>query len=130
MVNKYIYNIWKRKTASAQVKLFEWKWDNKINGRNVTDYVTRVDLFEVLYSPLKVCKAKDNFYFEAEITGSWINSQVEAVRLWLARNLAEKDEWFKKILKAAGFLTRDARIVERKKPWRHKARKSSQWSKR
>lgn len=130
MANKYIYNIWKRKTASAQVKLFEWKWNDIINWKKVADYITRADLFEVLYAPLKTCKAKDNFYFEAEIIGSWISSQVEAARLWLARSLAEKDEGFKKILKAAWFLTRDSRKVERKKPWRHKARKDSQWSKR
>jgi small subunit ribosomal protein S9 len=130
MTNKYTYNIWKRKTASAQVKLFEWKWKDVINGRLANEYITRTDLFEVLYAPLKACKAKDDFYFEVEIIWSWIASQTEAIRLGIARSLAEKDEWFKKILKAAWFLTRDSRIVERKKPWRHKARKDSQWSKR
>lgn len=126
----YTYNIWKRKTASAQVKLFEWKKDDTINGKKVADYVTRTDLFEVLYAPLKLVKAKDNFYFEAEVEGSWVSSQVEALRLGIARSLAEKDEGFKKVLKAAGFLTRDSRIVERKKPWQKKARKSPSWSKR
>lgn len=130
MANKYIYNIWKRKTASAQVKLFEWKWNDMINGKKASDYITRADLFEVLYAPLKACKAKDEYYFEIEIVGSWISAQTEAMRLWIARGLAEKDEGFKKILKAAGFLTRDSRIVERKKPGKHKARKSPQWSKR
>jgi small subunit ribosomal protein S9 len=130
MTSKYTYNIWKRKTAKAQVKLFEWKWNDIINWKKVADYVTRADLFEVLYSPLKICKAKDDFYFEAEISGSGISAQVEAIRLWIARDLAEKNEGFKKILKAASFLTRDARKVERKKPWKHKARKGSQWSKR
>jgi small subunit ribosomal protein S9 len=130
MTNKYTYSIWKRKTASAQVKLFEWKWDDIINWRKVTDYVTRADLFEVLYSPLKICKVKDNFYFEVEISGSWISSQVEAMKLWIARNLAQRDNGFRKILKAASLLTRDSRKVERKKPWKHKARKGSQWSKR
>ena len=130
MANKYLYNIWKRKTASAQVKLFEWKWKSLINWKNVNEYVTRADLFEVVYAPLKLCKVKEDFYFEVVISGSGISSQAEAIKLWLARNLAEKDEGFKKILKASWFLTRDARKVERKKPGKHKARKSSQWSKR
>lgn len=130
MVNKYLYNIWKRKTASAQVKLFEWKWKDVINWKNVSEYVTRTDLFDVIYAPLKACKAKDNYYFEVVISGSGISAQAEAIKLGLARNLAEKDEWFKKILKAEWYLTRDARKVERKKPGKHKARKSPQWSKR
>jgi small subunit ribosomal protein S9 len=130
MTNDYTYKIWKRKTASAQVKLFEWKKDDTINGKKVAEYVTRPDLFEILYAPLKVVKMKDNFYFEAQVCGSWISAQVEALRLGIAKNLASKDEWFKKVLRAAWFLTRDSRKVERKKPWKHKARKSSQWSKR
>lgn len=130
MANKYIYNIWKRKTASAQVKLFDWKGADTINGKKANEYITRADLFEVVYAPLKACKAKDDFYFEVEISGSGVSSQAEAIRLWIARGLAEKDESFKKILKAAWFLTRDARKVERKKPGKHKARKSPQWSKR
>jgi small subunit ribosomal protein S9 len=52
------------------------------------------------------------------------------MRHWIARNLAEQNEGFRKILKAAWLLTRDARKVERKKPWLHKARKATQWSKR
>lgn len=130
MTSKYTYNIWKRKTASAQVKLFEGKWKDTINGSPVSEYVSRADLFDTLYSPLKLCKVKDNYYFEVAVTGSWISSQVEAIRHGLARDLAESDEGFKKLLREAGFLTRDARKVERKKPGKHKARKWMQWSKR
>lgn len=130
MTNKYTYNIWKRKTASAQVKLFEGKGKDIINGKTSSEYISRTDLFDVVYSPLKACKAKDNYYFEVAISGSGISAQAEAIRHGLARSLAELDEWFKKVLKASGFLTRDARKVERKKPGRHKARKWMQWSKR
>lgn len=98
--------------------------------KKINEYVTRTDLFDVIYSPLKLCKVKEDVYFEVEISGSWISAQAEAIRHWIARNLASKDESFRKILKAAGFLTRDARKVERKKPWLHKARKAMQWSKR
>lgn len=130
MANKYIYNIWKRKTASAQVKLFEWKGKSTINGIDASKYIKRADLFDVVYAPLKICKLKDNYYFEVAVVGSWVSAQAEAIRHGLARNLAESDEANKKLLREAGFLTRDSRKVERKKPGRHKARKSIQWSKR
>jgi small subunit ribosomal protein S9 len=130
MANKYNYSIWKRKTASAQVKLFEGKWENIINGKKINEYITRSDLFDVIYSPLKLCKVKDNFYFEVKISGWWISAQAEAIKLWISRSLSSSDEWFKRVLKAAWLLTRDARKVERKKPGKHKARKSPQWSKR
>lgn len=130
MANKYLYNVWKRKTASAQVKLFEGKGKNTINGKDASEYITRADLFDVVFSPLKLCKVKENFYFEVVVSGSWVSAQAEAIRHGLSRNLSEKDEWFRKVLKAAWFLTRDARKVERKKPGKKKARKSPSWSKR
>lgn len=130
MAKKYTYAIGKRKTASAQVKVFEWKGEDIINGKKISEYITRSDLFDTVYSPLKLCKVKDNFYFEVKIAGSGISAQADAIRHALSRTLAGKDEGFKAVLKAAGFLTRDARKVERKKPGRHKARKGMQWSKR
>jgi small subunit ribosomal protein S9 len=130
MVNKYTYSIGKRKTASAQIKLFEGKGKSVINGKEISEYITRTDLFDTVYAPLKLCKVKDNVYFEAIISGSWVSAQAEAIRHGLARNLAAKDDGFRKILKAAWYLTRDSRKVERKKPWLHKARKAMQWSKR
>lgn len=130
MDKKYNYSVWKKKTASAQVKLYEWKWDSLINWKNIWEYITRDDLFEVVFSPLKLCKVKDSYYFEVTVDWSWVSSQAYAMRHALAKMLAQKDETFKKILKSAWFLTRDSRKVERKKPGKHKARKSSQWSKR
>lgn len=130
MAGKYTYTVGKKKTASAQVRLFEGTWESTINQRKVNEYVTRSDLFEVVYSPLKLCKSKDTMYFEVTVAGSGESSQAYAMRHALARALAEKDAENKKILKAAGMLTRDARIVERKKPGKKKARKSPSWSKR
>jgi len=83
------------------VKLFEGKGSDKVNGKNITDYVTRADLFDTIYSPLKLCKVKDNFYFEVEITGSGISAQAEAIRHGLSRSLASLDEGNKAVLKAA-----------------------------
>lgn len=130
MANKYIYAVGRRKTASAQIRLFEGKGESTINGKALSEYITRSDLFDVVYSPLKLCGLKENAYFEVKVAGSWVSAQAQAIRHGLARALAEKQEAFKKLLKDAGFLTRDARKVERKKPGKHKARKSVQWSKR
>lgn len=127
---KYTYTIWRRKTASAQVKLFEGKGNDMVNGKKITDYVTRSDLFDTIYSPLKICKVKEKFYFEVSIAGSGVSAQAEAIRHGLARSLASLNEGNKTLLKAEGLLTRDARKVERKKPGKHKARKGMQWSKR
>ena len=126
----YTYTIGRRKTASAQVKLFEGKGTSIINWKEVSKYITRKDLFDTLYTPLKVCKMKENTYFEVAVSGSGEKGQAEAIRLWLARSLAGKSEENKTLLKEAGLLTRDARKVERKKPGLHKARKAIQWSKR
>lgn len=130
MANKYTYALWRRKTATAQARVFEWAWSSKINWKEVGEYITRQDLFDIIFSPLKVCSLKDKFYFDVKVDWSWVSAQSQAIRHALSRALAEKDEWFKKILKQSWFLTRDARKVERKKPGKHKARKSSQWSKR
>lgn len=129
-MNKYTYAVGRRKSATAQVLLYKWEWKSIVNWKNVSEYVNRSDLFDSLYQSLKVCWVKDSFYFEANVKWSWESSQVGAISLWIARALAESDEWYKKALKSEWLLTRDARKVERKKPWKHKARKSLQWSKR
>ena len=129
-MSKYTYAVWKRKTASAQIRLFEGKGTSKVNWKDIKEYISRSDLFDTIYSPLKLLKLKDNFYFEVKVSGSWISAQAQAIRHGIARALIAKDEAFRLILKEAWFLTRDARKVERKKPGRHKARKAMQWSKR
>ena len=127
---KYIYAVWKRKTASAQVKLFEWAWKDMINWKLITEYVNRSDLFDVIYSAIKLAKLKDKVYFEVTVTGSGESAQADAIKSGLAKALVEQDPSLRPILKQAGLMTRDARKVERKKPGLHKARKAMQWSKR
>lgn len=129
-MSKYTYTIGRRKTASAQVRVYPGKGKSMINGKPASDYITRKDLFETVYAPLRLCKQKEECYFEVQVMGSGEKGQAEAIRLGLARALAEKSEEHKVLLKEAGFLTRDARKVERKKPGLHKARKAIQWSKR
>jgi small subunit ribosomal protein S9 len=101
-----------------------------INGKVVAEYVTRTDLFDVLYSALKITKLKDKVFFEVKVAGSGESAQAEAINYGIAKALITKDASLRPILKQAGLLTRDARKVERKKPGLHKARKAMQWSKR
>ncbi len=129
-MSKYTYSVWRRKSASAQVRLFEGAWESKINGRKISDYIQRKDLFDVLLTPLKLTKNKDNFYFEVKVSGSGESAQVQAIAAWISKALVESNVSNKAVLKEAGLLTRDARKVERKKPGKKKARKSPTWSKR
>lgn len=129
-MTKYNYSVGKRKTASAQVKLFEWNWENTVNGKKINEYISRSDLFDYVYLPLKITKTMTKVYFDVKVSWSWISSQAQAIRHWLSKALVLKDSGLRWILKKSWLLTRDARIVERKKPWKHKARKSIQWSKR
>lgn len=130
MAQTYTYALGKKKTASAQVRLFEGKGDSTINGRALGEYIARKDLFETVFAPLKLCKLDDKTYFTVEVEGSGESAQAAAIAHGLARALAEKDSGNRTVLKAAGLLTRDARKVERKKPGLKKARKSPSWSKR
>ncbi len=127
---KYVYAVGKRKTATAQVKLFEWVWEDKVNWKKVNEYVKRSDLFDVLYTPLKLTKMKDKVHFDVEVDGSGESAQVQAIRHWLSKALSTKEASARPVLKSVWLLTRDSRVVERKKPGKKKARKSPSWSKR
>jgi len=126
----YTYAVGRRKTAVAQVRLFAGKGDSKINTQAIENYIHRADLFHVIYSPLKVCGLYDAFHFEIKVEGSGESAQAEAIRHAISRALVLSDENLRSVLRGAGFLSRDARQVERKKPGLHKARKSPSWSKR
>lgn len=127
---KYTYAVGRRKTAVAQVRLFQGKGDSTINERKFDEYITRPDLFAKLMAPLKLVGLSDKIHFEVKVKGSGINAQVDAIVHGLARAIVKDNEDHKRALRDAGFLTRDARKVERKKPGLHKARKAIQWSKR
>jgi small subunit ribosomal protein S9 len=127
---KYSYALGRRKTAVAQIRLFKWKGESTINTKPVDTYITRADLFHVIYAPLKTAWVYDSFHFDIKVAGSGPKSQAEAIRHAIARALIIADENLRQALKWAWFLTRDARKVERKKPGLHKARKAGSWSKR
>mgnify|MGYP000146066081 CR=1 FL=1 len=126
---KYTYGIGRRKTATAQVRLFAGKGESEINGRPLKEYVTRDDLLSTVHAPLKVAGNGD-YHFSVKVEGSGESAQAQAIAHGISRALVEIDEAFKTALREQGLLTRDARKVERKKPGLHKARKRIQWSKR
>lgn len=130
---RYFYAVGRRKTAVARVKIFPKKksgFSLLINGKKNEDFFSIKRLIPLAESPLALVGEEKGFNAEVKVSGGGINAQAEAVRLGIARALIVFDKDYKKELKAQGFLTRDSRKVERKKPGLKKARKSPQWAKR
>ena len=131
---KYFYAVGRRKSAVAQVRLFEdgkaTENDFIVNGRKFKEYFPTVSLQNNFLSPFKAVGMQNNFRMTVIVRGGGVTGQVEAVKLGIARALVVYDEKLKKTLKDLKLLTRDSRKVERKKAGFKKARKSPQWSKR
>jgi len=122
--------IGRRKAAVARVYMNDGKGKITVNGRDYKEYFGAETLQYVITQPLLLINAADKFDIVANIEGGGVKGQAEALRLGITRALVVADEEYKKPLKTNGFLTRDPREVERKKPGRPKARKRFQFSKR
>ncbi|GAB2452347.1 30S ribosomal protein S9 [Xylanimonas ulmi] len=121
----------RRKEAVARVRLVPGTGQWKINGRTLEDYFPNKVHQQLVNSPLKLVEVEGRFDVVARITGGGSSGQAGALRLGIARALNEIDrDANRAALKKAGFLTRDARVVERKKAGLKKARKAPQYSKR
>ena len=120
----------KRKTSVARVILRPGDGATWINGRSLELYFPREALRTTATAPLKVAGVEGRFDIRARIRGGGPSGQAGALRHGIARALVEADPELRGVLKREGFLTRDARIVERKKAGLHKARKAPQYSKR
>ncbi|MCQ2148750.1 MAG: 30S ribosomal protein S9 [Bacteroidales bacterium] len=121
----------RRKTAVARVYVVAGKGNITINDRPLEDYFKEEALRYIVNQPLAETKTEGQFDIKVNIVGGGIKGQAEAVRLGISRALCEVDkEAYRPALKAAGFLTRDAREVERKKPGQPGARRRFQFSKR
>jgi small subunit ribosomal protein S9 len=120
----------RRKAAVARVYLSDGKGKITVNGRDYKEYFGNEILQYVVTQPLLVLNLADRYDIEVNLDGGGVKGQSEAVRLGITRALIKIDEENKKILKANGFVTRDPREVERKKPGRPKARRRFQFSKR
>ena len=120
----------KRKTSVARVILRPGDGKTWINGRTLEDYFPRGSHRVAALGPLKTAGAEGTYDLRVRVHGGGISGQAGAVRHGIARALVEADPELRVVLKREGFLTRDAREVERKKAGLHKARKAPQFSKR
>ncbi len=128
----------RRKTSVARVSLTSGKGKITVNGRDVEEYFTNKILILDLCQPLDVTNTRDMFDIDVTVKGGGSSGQAGAIRLGIARALldydkttpADSENSFRKTLKVNGFITRDARKKERKKPGLKKARRAPQFSKR
>ena len=128
--NSMVRTVGRRKTATARVRLSLGKGVITINDKPFTEFFPIELWSDKVIAPLKIVSREKDFDVSVKIVGGGVNSQAEAVRHGIARALVKWDETLKPILKAEGFLTRDPREKERKKPGLHKARRAHQWRKR
>lgn len=127
---RYIEAIGRRKTAVARARVTGGHGSVGINGKEAARYFTSKNLLETALAPFSALKIADKFDLSVKVAGGGVNAQAEATRLGISRALAEKNPDFGKRLHKLGFLTRDPRMVERKKYGLKKARRAPQWAKR
>jgi len=120
----------RRKTSIARVRLKEGKGEIIVNKKSGLDYFRRETLMILINHPLKVANCLGKFDVIANVNGGGLSGQAGALKLGIARALVKTDEELRKILRSEGLLSRDSRMVERKKYGQKKARKRFQFSKR
>lgn len=138
MNKKVITATGRRKSAVAQIKVVPGTGKITVNGKDVNEYMPFATFVMDLKQPLVVTNNENTFDIEVKATGGGFSGQTGAIRLAITKALLEydketdqtRDDSYRKILKAEGFVTRDARIKERKKPGLKKARRAPQFSKR
>src|SRR3989344_3093895 len=129
-VDRYVEAVGRRKTAIARVRLYPKKTGYTINGKAYQDYFPMKKYQEMILTPFEVLSMNEKMGVNVLVRGGGINAQAEAVRHGISRALVVWDETFRKRLRISGFLTRDPRMVERKKYGLKKARRAPQWAKR
>jgi small subunit ribosomal protein S9 len=120
----------RRKTSAARVFLRKGSGAIVVNGKPLDEFFGRETSRMIVRQPLELTQMADKFDIKVNVVGGGITGQAGAIRLGIARALVEYDETLKASLRRAGFMTRDAREVERKKVGLHKARRATQFSKR
>jgi len=125
-----INTIGRRKAAIARVYLSEGKGQIIVNNRDFKDYFPDKQLHYVVEQPLNLLEVRENYDIKVNLDGGGMTGQAEALRLGISRALIKINPEYKPALRAEGFVTRDPRVVERKKPGQPKARKRFQFSKR
>ena len=130
MENEYWWGTGRRKTSTARVRIRPGTGEVKINERDLADYFPREVHRRAALKPLHVAEAEGQYDVYANVNGGGLTGQADALKLGIARALIKADSSFESPLKEDDLLTRDARMVERKKFGRHKARRGKQTSKR
>ncbi|MCQ4163919.1 30S ribosomal protein S9 [Tahibacter harae] len=124
------YGTGRRKTSAARVFLRPGTGNITVNGKTLDTFFGRETARMIVRQPLELLKVSDKFDILVTVEGGGTTGQAGAIRLGISRALTEYDEGLKSSLRKAGFMTRDAREVERKKVGLHKARRATQFSKR
>ena len=127
---KAVNALGRRKSAVARVYVVPGSGNITINGRDLNDYFTLDSLRYIVNQPFEVTGTIAQFDIKANLDGGAVKGQADAMRLGISRALCEVNAEYRAALKAAGFLSRDAREVERKKPGQPGARRRFQFSKR
>lgn len=131
MENKYFWGTGRRKTAVARVRLRKGSGTVTINNRTSENYIgNRRALVKMLAEPFTAINEEGKYDVIVNVNGGGISSQAGAIRHGISRALLEVNDEFRSALKAQGYLTRDSRVKERKKPGQKRARKKFQFSKR
>ena len=125
-----VHTIGRRKASVARIYVTKGKGNIVVNGKDYKEYFPLETLQYKLNQPFKVVDQEGKFDIKVSVNGGGINGQADAIKLAIARSLCEIDIENRPSLKAEGLLTRDPRVVERKKPGQKKARKKFQWVKR
>lgn len=120
----------RRKTAVARIYVSEGKGNITVNNKDFSDYFPKGTLHYIVEQPLNTLSVREKYDVKVNLFGGGMRGQAEALRLAISRALVKINPEDKTALKAEGFMTRDPREVERKKPGRPKARKRFQFSKR
>lgn len=130
--DRYVEGIGRRKTAVARVRISEGskKGTIQVNGKKFEEYFPQLSHQQLIVAPLKAADAEKDFFISVHVSGSGTASQAGAMRHGIARALISHTPELRKKLKSFGYLTRDPRMVERKKYGLKKARRAPQWSKR
>jgi len=127
---RYFEAVGRRKTAIARVRLFTKKTGFEINGKDFQKYFPILRLQKKITAPLEKMKIIDKLGAIIKVKGGGLNAQAEAIALGISRALVKFNVDFRKRLRRFGYLTRDSRMVERKKYGLKKARRAPQWKKR
>ena len=123
-------NSGRRKAAVARVYLKEGKGQITVNKKPIDQYFPLEWRRNSIVAPLSLTENAQNYDIMVNVSGGGISGQAEAIRLGISKALVDINEEYKSALRQAGFMTRDSRVVERKKPGQKKARKRFQFSKR